>query len=878
MLLLNDKTMKILLLILISFYSFGQKIIYVGGTGATDTNTGTTATQPFATIQKAASIAVAGDIVKIRSGTYRETVVPANSGTNARIVYQPDQGATVIISGLNEAGNTGWLVHSGNIYKKAITLPVNGYAQTFPNNTTLAANQVFRNSIMQIEARWPKMSTVTDLLDRSKIRQRNSTSLWNATTITDSGIPNIPGGWGGGKIWLSGWFIAQTRTISSSSGSTINFPATNGDMRYSQYYYLTGKLGALTQAKEWHYENGTLYFWQEGGGSPTGVEYKARNWGFDLRGKSNITIQGLQFIGCEINADVNSANTIIDNIKASYTNQTFLQAGYFTNSLQTGMKVIGPNSVIKNSEIKYGASAGIWLGEKCRAENNLISDFNWEGNYAAGIGFWGKTGNQVVTRNTIARMGRSAMDFSTEFMGQHLNIDIGYNDIYHGLMLSSDGGQIYAAVDNNLTGSRFHHNWIHDSKSERTPSVGYTVGIAAGMYLDQASGPVVFDHNVLWNNAECDFHTWQDDRKHRNAGKSFLWNNTFASNYGNTYYGNNGYLTIVTWFSDEIRNCIFKDKLAINWDPPRPGIGDVQNTQQEFASYTPAPNSVGIGAPVDSKFLGTGEGGLKYRLAAGAPGINAGQLAGGIKYGVPAEEINKGAVGMPDIGAYEFGGVAWVPGYKSVTTPPVDPPDTVIIPPDTVVIPPPVPIVTTPRRDSTFILNGRFTMSSTGPIEVAINYTEPIPPSVETKIYDDLVSTKYVGPWAFNTNSCCGWSLNTLNYTNVPTSVIGGKLTNSTITFTFKGHNVKWFAERKASTHGKASIVIDNKSAITIDLSGLRVNPDGTVTVINSGVDFITKKPSWDSGNLTEGTHTVTITVMEARYVVHDYFQIEFNK
>lgn len=841
--------MKILLLILISFASFGQKIIYVGGSGASDINTGTT-TQPYASIQKAASIAVAGDIVKIRSGTYRETVVPANSGTNARIVYQPDQGATVIISGLNEAGNTGWIVHSGNIYKKAITLPVNGYAQNFPNNTTLAANQVFRNSVMQIEARWPKMSTVTDLLDRSKIRQRNSTSLWNATTITDSGIPNIPGGWGGGKIWLSGWFIAQTRTISSSSGSTINFPATNGDMRFSQYYYLTGKLGALTQAKEWHYENGTLYFWQEGGGSPTGVEYKARNWGFDLRGKSNITIQGLQFFGCEINADVNSANTIIDGIKASYTNQTFLQAGYFTNSLQTGMKLIGPNSVLKNSEIKYGASQAVWLGEKCTAENNLITDFNWEGNYAAAIACWDRSGNQVVTRNTMMRMGRSAIDFSTYFMGQHLNVEVGYNDIYNCLMISADGGQIYAAVDNNLTGSRFHHNWIHDSKAERTPSVGYTVGICAGMYLDQASGPVVFDHNVLWNNYECDFHTWQDDRKHRNAGRSFLWNNTFATNAGNTYYGNNSYLTVVLWFFDEVRNSIFRDEFALNFDPPRPAVpGDLQNTFQEN---------------IDPKFLMQGEGGLKYRLAPGSPGINAGQLATTAKYGVPAASINAGAVGMPDIGAYEVGGVDWIPGYKSVTTPPVDPPDTIIIPPDTVVIPPPVPIVTTPKKDSTFIFSGSYTIKASGPTEVSINFTEAIPVPVEIKVFDNKPAignpTVYTGNWTHADNSCCGWSGNTLTYGNVGTS---------TIRFTFKGHNLKWFAERKSTTHGKASISVDKKPAVVINLGDINAQ---------QGVDFVTKKHSFDSGTLTEGDHEIIITVTEPRMVVHDYFQVEFNK
>ena len=55
---------------------------YVGGDGASDRNPGT-ASQPFATIQKAAGVAAAGDVVNIRPGIYRETVVPANSGAQA---------------------------------------------------------------------------------------------------------------------------------------------------------------------------------------------------------------------------------------------------------------------------------------------------------------------------------------------------------------------------------------------------------------------------------------------------------------------------------------------------------------------------------------------------------------------------------------------------------------------------------------------------------------------------------------------------------------------------------------------------------------------------------------------------------------------------
>jgi hypothetical protein len=115
---------------------------YVGGAGASDGNPGT-ASQPFATIQKAASVAVAGDFVKIRAGTYRETITPANSGTPGHpITYQPDGKGVVTVSGA-DAADGGWTVYRGNVYQKTIALPVTAYRERITGNATLLANQVF---------------------------------------------------------------------------------------------------------------------------------------------------------------------------------------------------------------------------------------------------------------------------------------------------------------------------------------------------------------------------------------------------------------------------------------------------------------------------------------------------------------------------------------------------------------------------------------------------------------------------------------------------------------------------------------------------------------------------------------------------------------
>ena len=353
-------------LIVVSLYNntFARDI-FVGGAGASDTNPGTAA-QPFATIQRAASVAVAGDIVKIRGGIYRETIVVANSG----VTFENDQGATAIISGLNVVDGTGWTVHSGNIYKKSIALPVNGYNTSTVRvsgdphyiGSTIFANQVFQNGEMQFEARWPNITKFADLLDRTKYKNGvDYTNGFNMTDLTDAAIPIAAPGLVGATLVSNGWFSQDTRTITGHSGSRINWDGqiwsnTATGVWCRKRYYLTGKLALLDAAKEWHYENGTLYFYQTGGGAPAGtIEYKARNYGFDARGKNNIKIKGLTFIGCDpYMGDRNSNNTTIDNIRATYMSHhvrhDVVEWQGVGMSKQFGIKLLGPNSVIKNSE------------------------------------------------------------------------------------------------------------------------------------------------------------------------------------------------------------------------------------------------------------------------------------------------------------------------------------------------------------------------------------------------------------------------------------------------------------------------------------------------------------------------------------------------
>lgn len=75
---------------------------------------------PFRTINKAASIAVAGDTITVHEGVYREWVNPIYKGLSdkRRIVYQAAEGEKVVIKGSEEIKD--WQKVEGNVWRAVI--------------------------------------------------------------------------------------------------------------------------------------------------------------------------------------------------------------------------------------------------------------------------------------------------------------------------------------------------------------------------------------------------------------------------------------------------------------------------------------------------------------------------------------------------------------------------------------------------------------------------------------------------------------------------------------------------------------------------------------------------------------------------------------
>src|SRR4051812_6092641 len=91
---------------------------YFVAANGSDNNSGTISA-PFRTIQRAANVALAGDKVEIRSGTYHEDVIPRHSGAPGKpIVFEAYNGENVTVSGADPI--TGWTANGSSVYKASM--------------------------------------------------------------------------------------------------------------------------------------------------------------------------------------------------------------------------------------------------------------------------------------------------------------------------------------------------------------------------------------------------------------------------------------------------------------------------------------------------------------------------------------------------------------------------------------------------------------------------------------------------------------------------------------------------------------------------------------------------------------------------------------
>ena len=450
-----------LIYLVVSPFLYGD--YYVSTTGS-DSNPGTIS-QPFATIQKAADVATYGDTVYIRGGVYRETVQPVRSGQfNNPIVYSAYNDEEVVIS----AGDlvTGWTNSSGDIWKATVD---------WDNGTDGAGNTVFVDGELKFEAREGAETDPMDLDDWKLVAKGKIASTYlYSSEITGWGDDY----WNGAKIrhLVNDWTIT-TSTISDYNSSDGKFTFESSVGTISQKHiagcYIYDTIKALDRAGEWYKDSSTdtLYYQVPSGKNPSNyqIEFKKRNYGFNLDSRSYIQIKGLTFRGCSIETNTYTDNNLIDGNKF-YGYDKWNYGRFWIN---------GDNNVFSSNEVSQTWGSVFTISG---TGNTIIN------NYFHDIGYFGTSrvvsmsgSGHLVAYNTISKIARSFLD------GFPYRSEFAYNIFEDGANLSWDTGFFDGDSGNgNGGGCIIHHNVFRN-----TDAIGIFMSIYAG--IDQ-----VIHHNIIY--------------------------------------------------------------------------------------------------------------------------------------------------------------------------------------------------------------------------------------------------------------------------------------------------------------------------------------------------------------------------------------------
>ncbi|MCX7003999.1 MAG: hypothetical protein NTV22_12125, partial [bacterium] len=293
----------IALLALLGAGAFGQT--YYVATNGSNSATGAF-DAPWLTIQKAATVMLAGDTCLVRAGVYRETVTPARAGTAlAPITYQPYQGEEVTINGAEII--SAWTLDTGNVYRAAMAgnyfvSPYNQSDQVFQDgqmltlakwpNTTTAANAYPGGVAPPVDISHPAKSVLT-----SASQPRVFTSIgtnWYSWVFTDTQLlPTVNHYYVGAEIYIQpangAWSWTFSGTIVAQTNTSLTLRSANsgpGTLPRGSRYYLYNQRQMLDSPGEWYHDkpNGVLYLQTLDGSHPTShvIEAKARDYAFNL--------------------------------------------------------------------------------------------------------------------------------------------------------------------------------------------------------------------------------------------------------------------------------------------------------------------------------------------------------------------------------------------------------------------------------------------------------------------------------------------------------------------------------------------------------------------------------------------------------------------
>ena len=625
---------------------------YVAPSGS-DGNPGTLS-QPFRTVQQAASVLQPGDTAWLRAGTYRETVVPAHSGApGAPITFRSYPGEFAVISGLELVTN--WTSYAGSIYKASMPWTQNGGLRWW---NVAGGDQVFVDGVMMCEARWPNLpaGVTPATLEKTNLARSESGQVLVSNTnggpavarYTLTGLPGDANALKDARIlFLCGaHWVPMTGTVTASDTNSVTFSYpfddnTNASNAYliedRDHFFVWGKFSLLDSPSEWfHDTDGTLYLWTPDGSSPGGnlVEARKRDMAFDLRGRSYITLADLNVFAGDLESDTNSHHVTLRGLDVRYVaHGTWVSWWWSSGAWDMSLKLLGSNSVVSDCDIHYSADSTLMVGVHGRMPdatangdntvitNNVITDWGYN---ATGSGIEWAGSNVLISGNVISNSVSWMAINSWKSRSSHIL----HNDLSEMGKLIWDQAALYVYPAGNLQGTEIGWNRIHDTRGEWDPTRSYNG--SDGIYFDAGSSFFTLHHNVVWNTPAMALNLY---------GVANLLISDFNI-YNNTFDSTNVDLL-------NVQNLKFCNNIVRKWADRGYGAG---NGNQVYSNNFENQNSA-LQCP-DPHYVNPALG--DFTLTSNSPAIDQGMV-------IPS--YTDGYIGpAPDIGAYEYGKPVWRAG------------------------------------------------------------------------------------------------------------------------------------------------------------------------------------------------------------------------
>lgn len=493
---------------------------------------------PFKTIAKATALAKSGDVITIHAGVYREEVLIPDD----HITFQAYPKEEVTINGSEVL--FGWsAVKSGNVYKSLMKwdfMPEDG------------SNQLFVDQKMINLTRWPDQ-TSDDIVKPNDAVAESVTTVGNIITIKDNEFDEPDGRWVGAQVWINlshngadgqGWTGIVKNTSQANHTVTIDFGGEPnlGDIPWglgknTEYYLFnpaeasvkaTGGVEALLSKGEWWKDADTIYVRMPDGAAPgeiaatqNVVEARKRNLAFGssdpLVNRSYTTIRNFTLFAATITTDNNyndrraeivedAQGNLIEGIKAKYLTHFTNQAGNWQDQWtgRSGIILSGVGNTMRNCTIQYSAGPGVCImGYGNKLLNCTISDANYNNSNSGAVNTGYISQDCEIAYNTISNTPMMAIAFKNFKNSNPANKGVArihHNEIFDFLRRGYDSGAIdQVGTEGNWV--RIDHNLIYNTKPDAIAGPA-----KYGIYLDFGGGAspywdgkYIVDHNLIYN-------------------------------------------------------------------------------------------------------------------------------------------------------------------------------------------------------------------------------------------------------------------------------------------------------------------------------------------------------------------------------------------